>query len=429
MQISNKNSAVFACFRENMFIFSWYSFYCKKILIFTKIGCRIKKEDYFVNSEQINKRRNTMVVLDVRLDNFYAFKNFHMNLTYPKKIVGSCINEEHLANRPNFRYKKVNVIMGANATGKTTFGRMLMNIFNFIDTMNYEILTGAICEYSKEASFIIDMASIKNVFYRVACTITPQSGEKYSSDNIKLEVRQQKILTKDSYESCVKRIEERQYFPEENYIEELEKMEPLDWLFEYPEDIHRTLHLPDKDQNFRFVLESILRALDPSIQKVEISNDVNKAYVIRLKDKSIILQDEEQFNTRFLSSGTKAGVEVASVVSSLMQKNYTFYYCDEKFPYIHSDIEKAILSLMIEYLRPNDQLFFTTHNTDILDLPLPKHSFTFLRKNVRDTQCPITSIDASSLLKRSTDSLKNAVENDLFSSAPAVDLIYAIADA
>ena len=36
--------------------------------------------------------------------------------------------------------------------------------------------------------------------------------------------------------------------------------------------------------------------------------------------------------------------------------------------------------------------------------------------------------EASSMLKRSTDSLKNAVENDLFSSTPSVDLIYAIAD-
>ena len=74
-----------------------------------------------------------MVILDVRMDNLYAFKNFHMNLSYPKKIVGSSIAEEHLAGYPNFRYKKVNIIMGGNASGKTTFGYMLMHIFNFIE--------------------------------------------------------------------------------------------------------------------------------------------------------------------------------------------------------------------------------------------------------------------------------------------------------
>ena len=129
-----------------------------------------------------------------------------------------------------------------------------------------------------------------------------------------------------------------------------------------------------------------------------------------------------------LSSGTKSGIAVADVLYSLIQGSNGFYYCDEKFSYIHSDIEKAILSLMIDFVRPNDQLFFTTHNTDILDMNLPKHSFTFLRKDVKNNEIPITCIEASSLLKRSTDSLRNAIENDLFSPAPAVELIYDIAD-
>lgn len=381
-----------------------------------------------MKSEQITNRRGAMVVLDVSLDNFYAFKNFHMNMTYPKKIVGSAIKDEHLADRPNFRYKKVNVIMGANASGKTTFGRMLMNIFNFIDTKNCELITRAIGDFHKEASFTLDMASKKNVFYRIFCTITPRKGEKYSTENIKLEVRKENIVLKDSYRSCVKRIETARYSPKDNYMEELEKVEPLDWMFEYPKDTDRTLHLPDKDEEFRFILESFLKALDPSIEKVEMSQDVKNAYVIRCLDKDIILQDGERFDTNLLSSGTKAGVEVASIVSSLIQGHISFYYCDEKFPYIHSDIEKATLSLMIEYLRPNAQLFFTTHNTDMLDMSLPKHTFSFLRKDMDDTECPITCIDASTMLKRNTDSLKNAVENDLFSSAPAVDCIYSIAN-
>lgn len=369
-----------------------------------------------------------MVVLDVQLDNFYAFKNFHVNLTYPKKIVGSSIENEHLAGRPNFRYKKVNIIMGANATGKTTFGHMLMNIFNFIDNINYKLVTDVISDCTKDASFALDMASDNNILYRISCNISSRSSESYSTENINLEVRREKILLNDSYESCVKRIEAQDYTPADNYIEELKKMEDLDWFFEYPNDTERILRLPARDEKFCFVLKNILRALDPAIQGVEMSQDVKDAYVIRLRDRAVILQNGERFDTNLLSSGTKAGVEVASVISALLQEGNSFYYCDEKFPYIHSDIEKAVLSLMIECLRPNNQLFFTTHNTDILDMDLPKHAFMFLRKNVEDAECPITCIAASSLLKRSTDSLKNAVENDLFSCAPAVDFIYAIAD-
>lgn len=381
-----------------------------------------------MKSEEIKNRRDTMVVLNVKLDNFYAFKNFHMNLTYPKKIVGSCIKEEHLEDRPNFRYKKVNVIMGANASGKTTFGRMLMKIFNFIDKKNYELLTDAVCDRSKDASFTLDMAFRSNILYRISCVVAPSTEEKYSPEHFKVEIRTENIQVKDNYEMCVKRMMEKPYSPKDNYIDELERIERLDWIFQYPDDNGSALRLPDKDEKFRAVLENLLKALDPSIIAVDTSGEMKNTYVIRLKDQDVVLQSGLSFDTNVLSSGTRAGAEVAQMVAAMIQGHYSFYYCDEKFSYIHSDIEKAVLSLMIDYIGANAQLFFTSHNTDILDMNLPKHAFTFLRKDVSNADCPITCIEASSLLKRNTDILKNAVENDLFSCAPSVDLIFAIAD-
>ncbi len=368
-----------------------------------------------------------MVVLDVKFDNFYAFKNFHMNLTYPKKIVGSTIEEEHLPERTNFRYKKVNVIFGANASGKTTFGRMIMKIFNFIDKKNYIFLTEKICDRAKEASFVIDMASDNNYLYRVICSIPPKENDKIVANDIMVEVRKEKILVKDSYESCIERIADKPFTPAENYIEELEKIGELAWFFEYPED-NRKLSLPNKDENFRFVLENILKSLDTAIREVKISQDAEKAYVVHLQNQSIVLQDGQRLDTELFSSGTKAGAELANILSSLIQGNNGFYYCDEKFSYIHTDIEKAVLSLMIAFLKPGEQLFFTTHNTDILDMDLPKHTYTFLRKDISNPESPITCVEASSLLKRGTDSLRNAVENDLFSTAPALELIYDLID-
>lgn len=369
-----------------------------------------------------------MVILNVYLDNFYAFKNFKMNLTYPKKIVDSYIRDEHLRDRPNFRYKKVNIIMGANASGKTSFGYILMSIFNFISKKNHVLITDKINDHTKAASFIIDLTCESNILYRITCNISPKPDGNYDTGDVNLEIRTEKIWVKDSYESCIRRLEMAPYSPCGNYLDELDKVESLAWMFEYPKDTKRTLNFDPKDAKFPHILENILRALDPSIQKVEKSQDVEDAFVIRLKDRSIILQNGAYFDTNLLSSGTKAGVEIASVVSALLQGFYTFYYCDEKFSYIHSDIEKAVLSLMIDTLRPNEQLFFTTHNTDILDMNLPKHAFTFLRKNLEGTDHLISCVSASSLLKRSSDSLKNAVENDMFSTSPMLDLIYAIAD-
>lgn len=370
-----------------------------------------------------------MIVLNVKLNNLYAFKNFNANFTYPKKIVGSTIIDEFLPERPNFRYKKINVILGANASGKTTFGNVLRKIFNFIDKKNYELITDAICDKSKEASFILDLASKNNFFYRVICYIDSCIDGKYSIENIKLEIRKEAILSKDSYESCIKRMENEDFCPAENYITELEKIEELAWLFVHPESKQIIFDLPNKDQEFCAVLENILRSLDPSIQSVSVSNEVDNAYVIRFQEKSIVLQNGQRIDgASFLSSGTRSGIVISQTLYSLMQGCNSFYYCDEKFSYIHSDIEKAILSLMIDFVGPCDQLFFTTHNTDVLDMDLPKHTFSFLRKNVNNIECPISCVEASSLLKRSTDSLRNAVENDLFLSSPSTELIYSIAN-
>lgn len=59
-----------------------------------------------------------MIVMNIEMDNFMSFNNFAMNLSYPKKIVNSSIENEFLTGFTNFRYKKVNILMGANATWK-----------------------------------------------------------------------------------------------------------------------------------------------------------------------------------------------------------------------------------------------------------------------------------------------------------------------
>ena len=107
-----------------------------------------------------------MIVMDIRIDNFYAFNNFHMNMAYPKKILKSPLGNETLEGHPNFRYKKVNILMGANATGKTSFGKMMMEIFNFIVKKQYSGLTETINDVKKQAFFGIDY-----IFYVILCII------------------------------------------------------------------------------------------------------------------------------------------------------------------------------------------------------------------------------------------------------------------
>ena len=59
-----------------------------------------------------------MVIMNLELENILGFPNFKMNFSYPKKIVNSIIEGEHLAGRPNFIIKMAIVLMVANAAEK-----------------------------------------------------------------------------------------------------------------------------------------------------------------------------------------------------------------------------------------------------------------------------------------------------------------------
>lgn len=74
-----------------------------------------------------------MIVQYLKLNNIYGLQDFEINFTYPKKVLNSILEGEHLEGRERFRYKKAVVLMGANATGKTSLGRALLRIFSFID--------------------------------------------------------------------------------------------------------------------------------------------------------------------------------------------------------------------------------------------------------------------------------------------------------
>ena len=330
-----------------------------------------------------------MIVLNLELDNLFGFEDFKINFSYPKKIVNSSIKDETLYGKPNFRYKKVNIIMGKNASGKTSLGKALMMIFNFFEKKESSNIVNKIKNKKKVASFSIDLVlgteaifqKPKPALYRVNCSFKARQ-------DIQLDIFKTKILKMDSYESAVRRLE-KVNLGTENYIETLD------------------------------YLENHLKTLDPSILGISKIRGVKNSYKLELKNQDLIIQNGKFIDDSILSSGTKAGIHIAGTVNSIKENLNGFFYCDEKFSYIHSDIEKSILSLMINFLKPNTQLFFTTHNLEILDMDLPLHSFTFLRKKEK-----IEVVYTSDYIKKNDQSLKNAVKNDLFNVAPNLELIY-----
>ena len=137
-----------------------------------------------------------MIVLNLELDNLFGFEDFKVNFSYPKKVENSSIKEEFLKGRPNFRYKKVNILLGANATGKTSIGKAMMAIFNFFNKKEISKVTQYMRDLKKEMSFSIDfILDEKNILYRVNFKYKKEKEK----EKINLDLYKADILEEDSY--------------------------------------------------------------------------------------------------------------------------------------------------------------------------------------------------------------------------------------
>ena len=372
-----------------------------------------------------------MVVMDIQLDNILVFNHFALNLSYPKKPVNSVLVDENIDGRPNFRYKKLIVLMGANATGKTALGNALRGIFNFIARREYIAVSELIEDPRREASFSIDLAFPDFQLYRIQALFNARKSrqDEYKSTDITVEVRSENIGKNDSYERCAGRLVQKEAVHYNNYIQALESIPYLTWKFELPFGVsgkQRVLQ-PVNPDLYAVVLEKTLQSLDPRIENVEKIRDTDNTFIIRYRNYSVLIKDGNVMEAEKLSSGTLEGIGIADLITAMKSRAMDFMFCDEKFSHVHTSAEKAFLSLLIEMIEPNQQLFFTTHNSDILDMNIPMHSFAFLRRDEYDENT-VSCVFASDYIKKNTQSLKNAVENDLFLTAPDTDTIFGISE-
>ena len=227
----------------------------------------------------------------------------------------------------------------------------------------------------------------------------------------------------DSYEKCVKKLKDQTIEATRTATALKKLVGAVRYRFTYPE-IEKSLKLTGANKSILLkTLRAVLGTLDPTLQDVSLSKDLKDTFIIRRGGTEIIIQEGKLLNREILSSGTAEGIDVAMFLAAMATKESSFYYCDEHFSYIQSDIEKRIFGIMLDRIGDDEQLIFTTHNTDMLDLNLPKHSYVFLRKHLEEGVYQVSAVSASDVLKRNTDSLRCAVENDVFASLPQDSLL------
>ncbi|HHT67322.1 MAG TPA: ATP-binding protein [Erysipelotrichaceae bacterium] len=370
-----------------------------------------------------------MAVLTIEFDNFLCFDNFVADFTYPKKLVNSSLKNECLKKFPNIRVRKANIIIGSNASGKTSFGRAIWHVFMFLKNKEAIKITSLIKNVNKDTNILMDYIDADGLFSRIEILA------KANNQGIDVKIRQLEAKPNDTYEMLVKRLPNDVLF--ENYIVALEKIIPLGWNFVFPsiesggfELIYCDFIKEEEKPLFCKIFKNVLIIMDVSIKTVYPSNEVENSYIIVFVDNTKIhISHGDKINEiKKLSSGTKYAANIAQILFCISKYKNGFYFVDEQFSYVNSDIEIACLSKMISLLGDSEQLFFTTHNTEILNLNLPIHSFNFLVKEKNEDGVQIKWLNASQFEKRNNVRIKNLYDNNYFDISPNVNPIFDIGE-
>ena len=196
-----------------------------------------------------------------------------------------------------------------------------------------------------------------------------------------------------------------------------------DWLYSFDEYGYK--HIVRSTANLT-LLETILKSFDPSIDEILpiAESDTDSCIVKFTNGDEIIISNGEVQNTGRFSSGTLESIEIANFIeqiihSSIFDLDGRTFFMDEKMAHSHSEMEQSLLNLAIENLGENSQLFYTTHNYDILAMNLPTHSYVFLKKDkfIRVIQ------PEKQGYSQNDRNLLNFVKNDVFGTLPDTSLI------
>lgn len=174
------------------------------------------------------------------------------------KIVDSTIDNEYLQERPNFRYKKVNILTGGNATGKTSLGKMLMLFANYCKDENYRRFLDVINDKTRRASLAVDFVTREDILYRFILSIMPEMNEADSEDNVEVKVSSTDIGLKDNYETCARRLDEGRGKPVS-----IDKVYTRGWHFSYPEDMlkNKSYYSIENNPKYLKILERMILLL------------------------------------------------------------------------------------------------------------------------------------------------------------------------
>ncbi|OBX84255.1 ATP-binding protein [Faucicola atlantae] len=383
-----------------------------------------------------------MLFTHLYIDNLFSFKHASFDLTYVRPVQSNTIPHEYLAGRPKFYVRKVCILSGANASGKTSLGTLLNFVQNFVVLQEKAVANfhEHIYHKDKPAQLVVEFATPKSHYlHRLQLDFLPKQntiGFAYAqvaigdNDSVSMvrkrldKVWQQQTSSKTAL-YLTSDSDEKYPVALSQLFEVLKKEVACGWLYVFSNnELSQNLeHTPNTSLIDINVLKAVLQTFDKSITDVLASRDDlgENGYSIKFGNHDTVLMDLQGkiANPERLSKGTYDAIMVAEFISRVINdyKDSQLpdtYFLDEKMAFAHSELEQAIVNLIIEKLQPSSQFFYTTHNYDILEMNLPIHSYVFLKKDDEYSQF----VQPETLFKKNDRKLLNYVKNDVFNTLP-----------
>jgi energy-coupling factor transporter ATP-binding protein EcfA2 len=367
------------------------------------------------------------------------FKEFELDLTYKKKISHYVARNDFIEGNDNIHVKKNLIFMGGNASGKTTLGKMLCAIYNYIRGKNTLSLLNSLYDKESSARFDIEFV-VQNSAFAFQSTFNSEGlvcekvyrveiNKNYNIDKLRKALYLEENLISYYSNTSNIRLGFQSYFSINNDKDTAEYFKNIvnhmHYNFSFSEFANDN-YFTSTEENNLVLLKELLQNIDPSIEKIiphlgmPKYNDIEelKTYSIYFKNgDKIEVEDGDISNlkTNRISHGTAEAIYFSALLASLERYKNGTLFVDEKLSHVHSELEIYLISKIIKREKINIQFFYTTHNTDCLDMDIPINCLAFLKRNEYGFN---EIVYPEKIFNKNDRKLRNYVQNDFFDTLP-----------